>query len=186
VIDSFFVAASSRPDHVRDTVHTVMPSQPWYSAGLCFSCTGCGHCCRVEGHVWVDALEIDALARHLDLTLSAFGRRFLRRVGNRLSLVEKPNRDCIFWEGGCTVYPARPGQCRTFPFWPDTIADPASWQSAAGECEGIGQGRLYERTEIEALRAGRGSTVASSRPGNDPDGSPTPVTGSVAKSPTGD
>jgi Fe-S-cluster containining protein len=117
--------------------------------------------------VWVDAIEIDALAHHLHLTLNAFGRRFLRRVGDRLSLVEKPNRDCIFWQDGCTVYSARPRQCRTFPFWSDNVADPASWRRVAEECEGIGEGRLYGSAEIETLRDGRGSTASSSRSADD-------------------
>jgi len=161
------------------------PSKPWYHGGLRFSCTECGDCCRVEGHVWVDALEIDALARHLGLTLNAFGRSFLRRVGDRLSLVEKANRDCIFWENGCTVYPVRPRQCRTFPFWPDNVADSAGWQSAAEECEGIGQGRLYEPAEIETLSTGRGSTAASLRSVGKTDDEPALATGIPSKDSSG-
>ena len=131
---------------------------PWYADGLCFSCTGCGHCCRIEGHVWVSGGEVEAIARHLHMDLDTFGRRFLRRVGARLALIDKPNRDCVFWEEGCEIYPARPEQCRNFPFWRENLASQTAWQTAAAECEGIGVGRLYRLAEIESLARGQGAT----------------------------
>lgn len=130
----------------------------WYADGLAFSCTGCGHCCRVEGHVWVQTDEIEALAANLAIGPDVFGRRFLRRVGNRLSLIDKASGDCIFWENGCTVYQARPRQCRTFPFWDKHLESPQTWSSAARECEGIGEGRLYDLREIAQLRRGASAT----------------------------
>ena len=131
----------------------------WYSEGLLFSCTGCGHCCRIEGHVWVGLTEIRTIAGHLGLDLDAFGHRFLRRIGARLSLVDKPNHVCIFWEDGCSIYPVRPTQCRTFPFWEQHLENPATWKTAARECEGVGEGHLYQLSEIESLRHGRGATA---------------------------
>ena len=96
----------------------IPPSQsPWYREGLSFECTRCGDCCRGPGYVWVNREEIANLASFLELTPEAFGRRYLRRVERRLSLIDNDDGDCIFWENGCTVYSARPTQCRTFPFW---------------------------------------------------------------------
>jgi Fe-S-cluster containining protein len=105
-------------------------------------------------------VEIRSIARHLGLELDTFGQRFLRRVGRRLSLIDKSNHDCIFWEDGCSVYSVRPRQCRTFPFWDRHLQSSTAWQAAAGECAGIGDGRLYQLSEIEALRRGRGATAA--------------------------
>jgi len=43
-------------------------------------------------------------------------------LATTLSLKEKHNHDCIFLEStGCRVYPARPAQCRTYPFWEQKI-----------------------------------------------------------------
>ena len=137
------------------------PDSPWYSDGLRFSCTECGQCCRVEGHVWVDAEEIRSLARYLGLEIDAFGSRYLRRVGGRLSLVDGKFEDCVFWEDGCTVYGARPRQCRTFPFWDKNMESTASWAETARGCEGIGEGRLYDLREVESLREGRGQTSST-------------------------
>jgi Fe-S-cluster containining protein len=133
---------------------------PWWARGLRFTCTGCGACCRGEGVVWVDRREIRAIARFLGVSLETFARRYLRRLGRRLSLVEKDNHDCVFWdeEQGCSIYPRRPRQCRTYPFWSRCLESPESWREEAAECEGIGGGRLYSRAEIVALRTGRGAT----------------------------
>ena len=134
-------------------------SRAWYAEGLHFSCTQCGNCCRVEGYVWVGRPEVEQLAELLELTVDEFGRRFLRRIGRRLSLIEKANHDCIFWQDGCTVYPARPRQCRTFPFWNEHLANEPSWREVVEECPGSGEGRRYSFEEIERLRCGKGATA---------------------------
>ncbi len=134
------------------------PDDPWYRDGLGFACTQCGDCCTgAPGYVWVDPDEIARLAEHRGETLEQFSKRFVRRVGNRYSLVEKPGGDCIFWsrEAGCTVYPARPVQCRTWPFWPENIADRESWGRVCRACPGSGAegGRLFTVEEIRATAA---------------------------------
>jgi hypothetical protein len=127
-------------------------SPPWYSDGLAFSCTRCGDCCTGSpGYVWVRREEIEGLARFLGMSVEAFGRRYLRRVGRKLSLLEKSNGDCVFYDRGCTVYPARPTQCRTFPFWTENLASASSWSEAARECPGIGRGRLIPLEEIRRI-----------------------------------
>ncbi|MCA8959116.1 MAG: YkgJ family cysteine cluster protein [Planctomycetes bacterium] len=133
----------------------------WYENGLDFACTQCGHCCKVEGFVWVDRSEIEAIAAHLGLSVDEFGRRYLRRVHRRYSLLEKPNLECVFWDDGCRIYSVRPTQCRTFPFWPDHLKSFAAWDDLSEECPGIGGPRHYTRTEIDELRRGRGQTRAT-------------------------
>ena len=133
-------------------------STPWYENGLRFACQGCGACCRGQGYVWVDEAAIRRLAGHLGLEIDEFGRRYLRRVGRRWALIDKANLDCIFWDDGCTVYEARPPQCRTFPFWPEQLASRRAWEKAAEECRGIGRGRLYEAEEARRLAEGAGDT----------------------------
>ena len=70
--------------------------------------------------------------------LEAFTRKVLRAVGSRLSLIERPDGDCIFYRDGCGVYPVRPAQCRAFPFWTINLRSPEAWRSAASTCPGIG------------------------------------------------
>ena len=66
-----------------------------------------------------------------------------------LSLKEKVNKDCIFWDSECTVYKARPLQCRTFPFWESVIACAQSWEITASGCPGINSGELHTGKVIE-------------------------------------
>jgi len=129
---------------------------PWYRDGLAFQCTRCGACCTgAPGYVWVGPEEIARLAAFRGLAVAEFTRRFVRRVGPRYSLIEKPGGDCIFWdrEAGCTVYPARPAQCQTWPFWPENLETPTAWEAATRACPGSGQGRWFSLEEIEAAAA---------------------------------
>ncbi len=138
-----------------------MSSKPWYREGLSFSCTRCGDCCTgAPGYVWVEPAEIEALAKHLGLSVDSFGERYLRKVGRRYSLIEKPGGDCVFFDKGCSVYPARPTQCRTFPFWRGNLKSERAWDEIADECPGIGQGKLFPVEEIEALKRGDAETPA--------------------------
>jgi Fe-S-cluster containining protein len=128
----------------------------WYREGLAFTCTKCGACCTgAPGYVWVIDEEIAALADHRRMTVEAFGRKFVRRVGDRYSLVERPGGDCIFWDRavGCTVYEARPVQCRTWPFWPENLESPEDWEHITTICPGSGQGQLFTVEEIRATAA---------------------------------
>ena len=135
------------------------PKRRWYEDGLQFSCTQCGKCCSVEGYVWVDRSAMEAIARHLGQALNVFTRRYVRKVGRRYSLIEKPGgHECVFFDQGCTIYDVRPEQCRTFPFWKEHLVSLESWDEPLEECPGTGAGRLFSRGEIDELRRGRGET----------------------------
>ena len=129
---------------------------PWYRDGLSFECTRCGACCTgAPGYVWVDADEIVRLAAFRGETVDQFSQKYVRRVGNRYSLIEKPGGDCIFWDrrAGCTVYPARPVQCQTWPFWPENLETAEDWERVERACPGSGQGRWFSLEEIRATAA---------------------------------
>lgn len=130
---------------------------PWYAGGLGFSCTECGKCCEIDdGYVWVSPLEAQALADYLKLSLDAFGRAFLRKVGARYALLDRPgDRGCVFLhDNRCSVYVARPAQCRSFPFWSDHLETPQAWASAAESCEGISEDAA--RVPFEEIERRRG------------------------------
>jgi Fe-S-cluster containining protein len=126
------------------------PQPPWYADGLRFECTRCGRCCTGEGYVWLSVERVRKIAEFLDLAVDRFAGRYLRRVGNRLALVDKENDDCVFWQAdaGCSIYPVRPTQCRTFPFWTEHLESSRAWSDLAAEVPGIGRGRRYSEGEI--------------------------------------
>ena len=131
--------------------------EKWYQDGLRFECTQCGACCSGEpGYVWVNAEEVDRLAKEMQLEVAEFREKYVRRVGSRMSLVEYPNGDCIFLDPtsrGCTVYEARPIQCRTWPFWSSNVKSRRDWEQTCEACPGAGQGKLYSLEQIETARA---------------------------------
>ncbi|MFM8572413.1 MAG: YkgJ family cysteine cluster protein [Pirellula sp.] len=134
--------------------------EPWYRAGLAFECTGCGDCCSgpKAGFVWVDDQEIAAIAQIMGMAddIDGFEKRFVRAVGNRKSLVEYSDGDCIFLDPKtrrCSVYEARPRQCRTWPFWTQNLASPSRWGKIAKSCPGCNQGKLYSVEEIHKIES---------------------------------
>jgi uncharacterized protein len=126
-------------------------SEPWYADGLRFACTKCGNCCTGKpGFVWVNDEEVEALAEFRGEKLDEVLGLYTRRLGPRRSLKEKANGDCVFYdrEAGCTVYPVRPRQCRTWPFWDAAAGTPDRWEETARDCPGCNQGDLIPAEEI--------------------------------------
>jgi hypothetical protein len=127
---------------------------PWYVDGLRFGCTACGKCCHNHGdgyeHVFSTRSERKAIAAHLGISLRSFERRYCHRVAGRLSFVGQGDA-CVFLEEGlCAIYPLRPKQCRTFPFWPELLEDRETWErDVAAFCPGAGEGPLHD---LNALR----------------------------------
>jgi len=132
----------------------------WYAAGLHFECMQCGACCAgpSQGYIWVTRPEIKLIADFLKITPAELRRKFLKRVGLRTTIMEhRSTKDCIFLQGKrgekkCMIYSVRPNQCRTWPFWPSNINNPASWNETAKKCSGINRGRLYSFEEIEKIK----------------------------------
>lgn len=93
------------------------------------ACEGCGgKCCGGEsGYVFVSIDEMHAIALYLHMEFDDFTRTYVRRVGNRFSLIEvvehtktckKSEFECVFLKHGlCSIYEVRPAQCRNYPFW---------------------------------------------------------------------
>lgn len=125
--------------------------EPWYQGGLRFRCTRCGNCCTgAPGFVWVTEDEVEAIAQHRGETAAETQALFTRLVGRRRSLKERDNGDCVFYDRaqGCTIYPVRPRQCRTWPFWESNVVTKETWQRTCEVCPGAGQGELISAEEI--------------------------------------
>jgi Fe-S-cluster containining protein len=118
--------------------------------GLRFSCQGCGECCRGPGgHVFLTEGEGGQIAAHLGISTAAFFSTMTRHSEGRLALADMPNGDCRFLgEDGCAIYPVRPRQCRSWPFWFANLRSREAWKSAAQRCPGIGKGDLHCEAEI--------------------------------------
>jgi Fe-S-cluster containining protein len=114
--------------------------QPWFDDGLRFGCTGCGKCCTGSpGYVYLGESDLTNLANHFTLSKEEFARKYTRLVDGDYALLDKQgSEDCLFLENNkCTVYDARPSQCRTIPWWIHNLRGPEDWEEAAKRCEGI-------------------------------------------------
>ena len=127
--------------------------EPWFAGGLRFRCTRCGNCCTgAPGFVWVNDEELAAIAEHRGEPLEEVELLYTRVARRGRTLREKANGDCVFYDrsAGCTVYPVRPRQCRTWPFWESNLATPEAWKETCTVCPGSGQGDLIPAEEIVA------------------------------------
>jgi Fe-S-cluster containining protein len=126
-------------------------SEPWYQDGLRFRCTRCGNCCTgAPGFVWVNDEELAAIAAYRGETVQEVTGLYTKPTQRGRSLCEKLNGDCVFYDPdqGCTIYPVRPRQCRTWPFWESTVNTPEAWKKTCTVCPGSGQGDLISAEEI--------------------------------------
>jgi len=108
-------------------LNSAITTQEGYAFGFdsreCAKCNG--FCCRGEsGYIWIKYHEIERLAKHLELSIDEVAMRYLKKVKYRYSIIEKKLGEndyaCIFFDtqnNGCSIYEARPNQCKTFPFW---------------------------------------------------------------------
>lgn len=99
--------------------------------------------------------EIQQIAEHLEKPVGEIRLFYTRPLRGQVSLREFANGDCIFFDGQtrrCQVYPVRPRQCRTWPFWGINLTDEAAWQTTCQVCPGSGQGDLVPLQEIESRR----------------------------------
>ncbi|MFO0926197.1 MAG: YkgJ family cysteine cluster protein [Gemmataceae bacterium] len=126
-------------------------SEPWYKDGLRFRCTQCGNCCTGEpGFVWVNEDDLAAIAAYRGESVDEVRALYTRPGRRGLSLREKLNGDCVFYrrDEGCQIYPVRPPQCRTWPFWESNVETPKAWRETCRECPGSGHGDLIPAEEI--------------------------------------
>ena len=135
----------------------------WYEDGLRFSCTQCGNCCTgAPGAVWFNDDEGRAMAKKLDITVEQFYKHYTRKIGTKWSLTENVidgKFDCVFLDRttalpSCTLYEARPSQCRTWPFWSENIRSKSAWERAKKKtpCPGMDSGKLIPASEIRIQR----------------------------------
>jgi hypothetical protein len=138
-------------------------------SGARFTCMRCSKCCRHDpGYVFLSANDLLELCRALALEEGAFIERFCRWVDmgdhEELSLNETRSFDCVFWtQAGCSVYRARPSQCRTYPFWERIVESDDAWKAESAHCPGIGKGEARGKEFIEEMLDRRRSQPALRR-----------------------
>jgi Fe-S-cluster containining protein len=130
------------------------------SEGLRFECQpGCTACCEQKGFVYLTEIDVARAAEFLGMAPGVFERRYVYRTKNWRRLRVPRDSQCSFLrDGGCSIHPAKPTQCRIFPFWPELVESRQEWRKAARYCPGMGKGPLIQiaaaREQAAEMRAG--------------------------------
>lgn len=129
----------------------------WWKDGMRFECQGSGQCCTSRGEygfVFLSKADRQKMAKHLNVSTSMFTKKYCDKRDDSYHLKEDPkNIDCMFLKNKnrCSVYEARPTQCRTWPFWPEVMNAKTWSKEVASYCPGVGKGKLYTREEINRI-----------------------------------
>ena len=124
-------------------------SKYFYSDGIKFKCQKCGACCNIEdGVVYLLKKDIYNLSSFFNIEIGEFkdkyttlteeGSFIIKDIHSSICRFQKNNR--------CSVYPARPTQCRLYPFWSTLMKDRSLFYSE--NCPGIGKGNLVDFEKI--------------------------------------
>jgi Fe-S-cluster containining protein len=113
---------------------------------LRFTCQpGCTKCCEVHGFVYITENDLRRMAQYVGFTAKAFEKKYVVRFKTLLRLRKPRKGQCHFLkDGGCSVHPVKPVQCRLYPFWPELVEVRAHWDTERIACPGIGKGELIQ------------------------------------------
>jgi len=111
---------------------------------LPFECTSCGKCCRTVGQVYLSPLELEAAATYTNSTIEDFIQTYAE---SKLDVVEgsqslpwvtlrnvetERGPSCVFLDSEtnhCQIYPVRPIQCSSYPFWTNILDTEYHWNN---------------------------------------------------------
>jgi Fe-S-cluster containining protein len=103
-----------------------------------FGCLKCGNCCLMDGYVFISDEDIKGISSFLDMGTEEFERKYIIKEGNRTRFAGPYKEKCVFYaDNECSIYPVRPGQCRSYPYWYENMKYEKYLLDAATYCPGI-------------------------------------------------
>ena len=128
-----------------------MAKSPWWKDGVQFQCQGSGRCCVSRdgyGYVYVTLEDRRRFAAYFGLTLKEFTKEYCEKDEGYWKIRDFTSACRFLKNNSCSVYEARPTQCRTWPFWPETMSARAWKKEITAYCPGVGKGRTWTADEI--------------------------------------
>ena len=125
-----------------------------YDNGINFECQGSSNCCVSRnnyGFVYLSKKDIIKIAKFTELKIEDFIKLYCDETDGFIHFKENNNNNnCIFLQNKkCSIYKARPTQCRTWPFWSENMKAKTWNLEISNFCPGIGKGKLINRNTIE-------------------------------------
>jgi len=75
------------------------------------------------------------MAQALNIPTSEFTNQYCKKTDGIYHLIDGDDGECQFLKSGrCDIYEGRPTQCRTWPFWPETMS-PKAWKTEVAEIQ---------------------------------------------------
>lgn len=125
----------------------------WWDKGVQFECQGSAKCCISRGqygHVYLTRSDRKALAELFGMSTRAFSKEYCIKKELDIWQLKGFEEACVFLKNNkCTVYKARPTQCRTWPFWPENMSPKAWSKEVKSFCPGVGKGKTWTAEEIK-------------------------------------
>lgn len=116
-------------------------------------CRRCACCCKMAGYVEVSNYDIRRLARHFDMTPAEFEEKHVvhkTRAGKKRIKDELTTCQFLGADRSCTVYEARPTNCRGYVCWDQD--DETVYQFARFAQMGVAALRKLEAEEEKAVK----------------------------------
>ena len=125
-----------------------------FKEGVNFKCQGSSNCCISRGnygYVYLSKKDLASIAKYLNISVNNFKKNYCEYSDGYLHLKEiYSNGNCQFLDNKrCSIYPARPTQCRTWPFWKKNMNTKKWNKEILNFCPGIGKGKLISFSMIQ-------------------------------------
>jgi len=126
----------------------------FFKKGINFKCQGSANCCVSRGsygYVYLSKKDLIKIAKYLNVSINLFKKKYCQYSDGYLHLKEiNINGNCQFLENKkCSIYTARPIQCRTWPFWKENMNAKKWNKELIYFCPGIGKGAIVSFSEIK-------------------------------------
>ena len=126
----------------------------FFEKGINFKCQGSSNCCVSRGSygfVYLSNKDIKRIAKYFKLSIKLFKKKYCIKTNNYIHLKEiNQNGNCQFLENKkCSIYSARPTQCRTWPFWTENMNFKKWNKEIINFCPGIGKGKIISFYDIK-------------------------------------
>ena len=125
-----------------------------FKKGIKFKCQGSSNCCISRGsygYVYLSKKDLVKIAKYFNISINLFKKKYCDYSDGYLHLKEiHSNGNCQFLDNKrCTIYTARPTQCKTWPFWKENM-NTKKWNNEIIDfCPGIGKGSLISFSMIQ-------------------------------------
>ena len=126
----------------------------FFKKGINFICQGSSNCCVSRGsygYVYLSKKDLINIAKYLNVSINLFKKKHCEYSDGYLHLKEiNINGNCQFLKKKkCSIYTARPMQCRTWPFWKENMNTKKWNEELLDFCPGIGKGKLISASMIQ-------------------------------------